>query len=630
MRLFAVWVWVMLGGALLPGLAFGAASPWFVTPRDQVRLISKSDMAVGGAVALALEYKIAPGWHIYWSNPGDAGLPPQISGNVSAGALAFPPPELLVQGPVTDYVLSGHVVLPFSATHVGSQVVINARWLVCADVCVPEQTRFVLHLTGGKSAQANLFTPPVIVPSPFAVSITPDGALRLRGLGPGQVSAARFFPAQAGMIKTDAPQRLGFDAAGMVLRLALAPHGLPPAGVLELTDPAGAMQALAVKPMVVTAPVHLPYVLLAFLGGLILNLMPCVFPVLAIKALAMARLGGARGHIRREALGYAGGVVASMLGLGLVMLGLRGLGVAAGWGFQFQSPWFVGLIALMFFAIGLSLLGVFAVQMPGVLRHVPAQGSFATGVLAVLTATPCTAPFMGGAMAAALGAPVFAALGIFLGLGLGLAAPVLVLAMAPGLAARLPRPGPWMIRLQRALGVPMLAACVWLGWVLYHQSGWPGVGWLAVGAAILAVAVSRPGWRVAALASLLVLPMLREAPGATLSLPGSAPYTAARLAALRAAGRPVFIDATAAWCVTCLVNEATTLATPPIQAAFKAHHVAVLVADWTDKNPQITALLAANGRSGVPLYLYYAPGAVVPVVLPQVLDDAVVAVALGR
>jgi len=302
------------------------------------------------------------------------------------------------------------------------------------------------------------------------------------------------------------------------------------------------------------------------------------------------------------------------------LLGLRAFGVAAGWGFQFQYPGFVAVIAWLIFALALNLAGVF--EFPAVLGRLPARHSFATGALAVAVATPCTAPFMGAAIAAALRAPVVMALGIFMALGLGLAAPFVVLAFVPGLARVLPRPGGWMLGLQRALSVPMAATFVWLGWVLERQAGMAGLAVLVAGAAVLVITLRRA--RVLALAVLLLVPLLHGQAGAALTLPGAEPYSAERLAALRAAGTPVFVDLTAAWCVTCLVNEASTLKNPGVQDAFAARHVAVLVGDWTQRNPGITALLAENHRDGVPLYLYYAPGAAGPVMLPQVLDPAVV------
>jgi cytochrome c biogenesis protein CcdA len=608
---------------LFPGLAFGAGSNVFSSPRDTVRMVSASNEAVAGKVTLGLQFKLAPGWHVYWSNPGDAGLTPAVApvGQEVFGKLRFPPPELFRQGGVVAYVLPSDVLLPFAARQVGREVTANASWLVCSDVCVPEHAQFSLALNGGVSAEAGLFGGSLIVPSPFPVRVTPDGVLSLNGVTRAQVASAWFFPADPGRVDNDAPQELGFSGGGVRLKLHLLAGAAGLRGVVELTDPSGQMQALEVAPEVVAAGAHVPFVLLAFLGGLVLNLMPCVFPVLAMKAVGFARMGGAEhGHIRREALGYTLGVVVAMLALAGVLLGLRAAGEEAGWGFQLQSPVVVALTGWLIFAVALNLAGVFEVALPGWVGRIPARHSVLSGALAVVVATPCTAPFMGAAVAAALNAPVVTALGIFLALGLGLAAPFLLLALLPRLAAMLPRPGLWMLWLQRVLAVPMLATFLWLGWVVFRQAGAAGVLLFGVGSVVLLLAVTRKKMRPLALASLLVLPFLHAQAGAKpLTLPGAEPYSAARLAVLRGEGRPVFVDLTAAWCVTCLVNEADTLNTASVRADFAAHRVALLVGDWTWKNPQITALLAANGRDGVPLYLYYAPGARAAVVLPQIL-----------
>ena len=622
------WLFLLL---LLPHLALAAASNVVASPRDTVRLISATNDAPGGTLRLALEFSLRPGWHIYWQNPGDAGFPPRPTAQppVVFGALEFPPPQFFAQGTVGAYVLSGHVVLPFMARNVvGGSVTAQAMWLVCADICVPEHAVFTLALPGGASAEAGLFPAPSIVPSPFAATLAPDGTLTVTGPGRTQVAAARFFPLAPGGIVNAAPQPLSFTPSGLVLHLTLDTPGRAMPGVLELTDPSGQMQALRLTPAPAPAPRHPPYWALALLGGLILNLMPCVFPVLAMKACGFARLGGAaHGHIRREALGYAAGVMLSMLALAGVLLGLRAAGVAAFWGFQFQSPVFVACAAWVVFAAGLSLAGLFHFAAPGFTRHMPARHSFFTGLLAVVLATPCTAPFMAPAVAAALALPPFAALEIFFALGLGLAAPVLLLAFIPQLAARLPRPGGWMLWLQRILALPMFGTFAWLGWVLFRQAGTDGLLILLAGAVFLLFVLRRqPAF---ALAVLALLPFLHAAPAAALTLPGAQPYSAARLAALRAAGRPVFIDLTASWCVTCLVNEHTTLLAPRVQAAFAARHVALLVGDWTNRDPAITALLERDHRAGVPLYLYYPPGQARGEILPQILSPHVVLGFLG-
>jgi thiol:disulfide interchange protein DsbD len=293
---------------LLPGMAFGAVSNIATTSRDSVSLVSETNSAPDGKITLALHFKLAPGWHIYWSNPGDAGLPPQITLDppAASGPFTYPPPEFLLQSGVAAYVLSGDLVLPFAATGVGSAVTVHANWLVCSDICVPEHATFMLALPGGASAEAGFFKGPQVAPSPFAARISPDGGLTVEGLGSAQVAAARFFPAMPGIIINNAPQHIEFTSENMVLRLKTAAQfnpAEPLQGVLELTDPSGAMQAVQITaapgPAAVITPLWV-WLALALLGGLILNLMPCVFPILAMKALSLCRLGDAhRTQIRR-------------------------------------------------------------------------------------------------------------------------------------------------------------------------------------------------------------------------------------------------------------------------------------------------------------------------------------------
>jgi thiol:disulfide interchange protein DsbD len=626
MRLFLVLLLLAV-----PTLAQAATSNIFASPRDTVALISASNTP--GTLTLALKFHLAKNWHIYWQNPGDAGLAPVLTPAAPTifGPITFPPPELFIQGEVGAYVLSNDVLLPFTAQNAGSRLAATANWLVCSDVCIPEHASFQLTLPGGPAPEAKLFpTAPQTQPSPFRSTITPGGLLSLTGPTQESVVAAHFFPLANGEIVNSALQRLSFTATGLTLQLAPLPGAPKVSGLLELTDKSGATSTLEVTPAPVAATPQTSFLLLAFLGGLILNLMPCVFPVLALKAAAIARLGQANDKIRAEIFGYTAGVLVAMLALAAILLALRAAGSQAGWGFQFQSPQFVAAIAWLIFALGLNLAGVFSISLPRFFREQNSHHSIATGILAVVLATPCTAPFMGAAIAAALVAPTPTALEIFCCLGLGMASPLLLLAFIPGLARLLPRPGRWMLWLNRLLAIPMLATFAWLAWVLTRQTGPTGFLVLIAGAALLLAVLSTKKFRPAALLLLFLFPLLRAAPAtAALTLPGAAPYTAARLTTLRAGKTPVFVDLTAAWCVTCLVNDTTTLKNPAVQAAFAAHHIATLVGDWTEPNPEISALLAANNRDGVPLYLYFAPGAD-PQILPQLLTPAIVESAIAR
>jgi DsbC/DsbD-like thiol-disulfide interchange protein/cytochrome c biogenesis protein CcdA len=621
---------------LIPCLAFGATSNLATTKRDTVALISQTNTPQNGAINLALKFHLAPGWHIYWQNPGDAGLAPQLTlATGIAGPFAYPAPPPHQQGPGAAYVLSGDVLLPFAATHLtGNTIEADAQWLICSDICIPEHAHFTLLLTGGPSAQAAAFpATPAIIPSPFPATIAPDGTLTLTGPTAATIATAHFFPESNGEIINRAPQSLTFTPAGLALKLPTTPGftaKTPLPGIIELTDKSGVAESLALtpKPGAIATQVATPLIailILAFLGGLTLNLMPCVFPILAMKALSIIRLGGhAAPKIRAESFAYTAGILTAMLLLSLTLLGLREAGIEAGWGFQFQSPIFVALIAWLIFCAGLSLAGVFEITgLTNLGARLAERHSFFTGLLAVVVATPCTAPFMGAAIAAALAAPPITALAIFLTLGLGLAAPFLLLAIIPGFAQILPRPGGWMILLQRALTIPMFATFAWLVWVEKFQTGFLGVALLVLGAAALALAAAKPRLRPLALASLLILPFLRPAAGPTLTLPNAEPFTPTRLATLQSAKSPVLVDMTAAWCVTCLVNDRTTLQSPQVQAALKSHHVQILVGDWTNRDPDITAYLAQNHRAGVPLYVYISPTGAAQT-LPQILTPGIV------
>jgi thiol:disulfide interchange protein len=383
----------------------------------------------------------------------------------------------------------------------------------------------------------------------------------------------------------------------------------------------------------------------AILGGLLLNIMPCVFPILSLKALSLAKAGGDEGPARREAFAYTTGVILTCLALGGALLALRAGGASVGWAFQLQDPRSILLLLLLVGAITLNLAGLY--ELPAVsggsqlAERGGTGGAFWTGALAAFVATPCTGPFMGAALGAALVLPTSAALAIFAGLGLGLALPFLLLGLVPALRRMLPKPGPWMQRLRHILAIPMALTAVALAWVLHRQAGLQGL-MLGLGALlVLALClwlIGRRQERGAArlwpwlapslLAAALALIVLPVGVASTVSSEGAVlraePFSEARLDALQAERRPVFVYFTADWCVTCKVNEKAVLDTAGVERAFKRANVAVLVGDWTDGDPAITRFLEKHGRSGVPLYLYYSPGQPVQV-LPQLLTSGMVA-----
>ncbi len=657
--------------ALLALLAAGPAaaseSAAVTNARGTATLVSESDSIVADKpFRIGLHLKLVPGWHTYWSNPGDAGAAPTLEvAGAKAGPIQYPAPELLHEGPFTSFAYTGEVLLPVTATaDKAAAITAHATWLVCATVCVPEDATFHLDLpvgTGAAGAQAALFqAADARVPraSPFAAHVTPGGVLWLDAPHLS-LRTAQFFPAEAGVIEQGAKQVLHVSAERV--SLALRPVKTPMtslAGVLVLTDTGGQTEALTVAATGgalpqdrVAGPGLLEALVLAFAGGLILNLMPCVLPILAIKALSLARLSGvARAHVRREAAFYTLGVVAAFCAIGGLTLAARAAGGAAGWGVQFQSAVFTTATGWLLFAIGLNLSGVFLVggQMAGAGQRLASRGSFFTGLLAVVVATPCTAPFMGAALAAALAMPAVEGMAIFVALGLGLAAPYAALALSPATARLLPKPGAWMDTLKHLLAFPMYAAALWMVWVASQQTDQTGLAAIFASFLLVAFAAWAYGFgqtrerpvvlNLAALASAagglallaavaLAAPAAQAAQG--VAADGSEPFSAGRLASLRAEHRPVLVDMSAAWCVTCLVNERVALAPQAVRDAFAAHHVAYLKGDWTRRDAGITAFLQQYDRAGVPLYVFY-PAAGEPEVLPQILTAGLVLDRVGK
>ena len=675
MRLLLRVVLSLLGWLALLPAAWALESAPVRTARTTATLVSETDSLEPGKPArIALRLRMAPGWHTYWKNPGDAGAPPEINLTLPAGATAGPidwsTPARMPEGPLMTYGYAGDVLLPITISpgaDGGLRVTAEATWLVCKDICVPEEGTFSLDLPEGParpSAEAPLFAAhdrSVPRPSPWAARIAPDGALRLEGdgLGPATVQEAWFIPDAPNVILNEAPQTLTVDQGGFTLGLALArplaaDQGVT--GIVSIRDRAGQQADVAVRavpgPPIAAPAEAMPLAQIlgfAFLGGLILNLMPCVFPVLAMKAMALAR-GASTGHVRAHALSYTLGVLTTFAGLGAALLAARSAGAAAGWGFQFQSPAFVAGMAWLLFAVGLNLSGVFQVggSVAGAGSALAGRGghagSFFTGLLAVLVATPCTAPFMGVAIAAGLAAPAWVTLSVFLAMGLGLAAPYIALAALPGLGRFAPRPGAWMDVLKQVLAFPMYGASVWLLWVISQSAGPDGVlatatGFVLVGFAAWALGLSQGGAQgqqgfgrrlaqatmvLALLATIGLLAGIATAPDVPRSAAAEDAWSAERLDALRQEGRPVFVNMTAAWCVTCLVNERVALRTDAVRAAFASQGITYLKGDWTRQDPAITAYLRRYNRDGVPLYVFYPPGGRPPVLLPQILTEGTV------
>ena len=630
------------------------------SPRAVATIVTDTDSLQSGTpFRIALRLRMVQGWHTYWKNPGDAGVAPELSvqGVKSQSAIDWPTPSRVAEGSVMTYAYTGEVLLPITVTAFASKLAAHAEWLVCRDICVPETGDFNLDLplgTAGPSAQAALFaahdrtTPRA---APWAARISPDGTLFVQGpeLTAATVTDAWFIPDQPGWIQDDAAQPLSVRTGGFALALKPAKDFDPAhdlAGVLSVRDRAGLQTDVFVdaRPGPPLSPAMPPLgqiLVFAFLGGLILNLMPCVFPILAMKAVALGRHAG-RGHA--HAIAYTAGVLVTFVALAMILLAARAAGTAAGWGFQFSSPVFVAAMTWLLFAVGLNLSGVFQIGagLAGTGSSLAGRngtiGSFFTGLLAVLVATPCTAPFMGVAVAAGLGAPPAVTVLVFTMMGLGLAAPYVVLASIPGLARLMPRPGQWLEVLKQALAFPMYGAAAWLLWVASQEAGPAGVLATAAGLVLVAFAAwvfgisqaaaaqprrfGQAAAAVAVLAALAMLSSITTEPLGAKADDSAEAFTPDRLASLRAQGRPVFVNMTAAWCVTCLVNERVALRAAAVEKAFAAEDVAYLRGDWTRQDPAITAFLRQNGRDGVPLYVFFPSGGGPAQVLPQILTES--------
>jgi thiol:disulfide interchange protein/DsbC/DsbD-like thiol-disulfide interchange protein len=639
--------------------------------------------AAGQTVTLAILMRPEKGWHGYWENPGDAGAGMRVDwatpNDVRIGAFRYPVPERLVIAGLMnhvyehDYAVLLDVMLPAGLAK-GTVVPIRgtAQWLACTDsICVPEQGEISATLTIGDGAvtatdrsrfdgyRAKLPRPldqralyavngdriSIAVPYPAAAPVGQPWFFAL--------SKQRILYAQPQVVRRTGDMlvietRMPQDAVtsgeidGIVAvsdRVALQIEAV------RGTVPAGGQFIGAIGDGAQGGAVGWKGVLLAlagaFLGGLILNIMPCVFPILSLKAISLAKAGGEERKVRREAIAYTLGILLTCLILGALMLAIRAGGTQVGWAFQLQDPRVIALLLLLMVAITLNLLGAFEIGTIGMGQEKAGQGGFSgafwTGALAAFVATPCTGPFMGAAMGAALVLPWPLALTVFAGLGLGLASPFIAIAWVPALRRLMPRPGNWMTTFRRIMAVPMGLTALGLLWLLSRQLGPGGIALgvaLVVVASLLLVLLGRRqrngvGMNSALGGLALILlgtaavaapPFVRSDKVASGEGLLGEPFSEAKLAALRGAKKPVFLYFTADWCLTCKVNEANAIDTDAVKDAFRKGGMQVLVGDWTNADPAISRFLEANGRSGVPLYLYYAPGAAQPAVLPQVLS----------
>ncbi|MDP2227220.1 MAG: thioredoxin family protein [Moraxellaceae bacterium] len=643
------------------------------------RFVASETVIVPGRVlrvGLLLEHD--PHWHTYWKNSGDSGAATRLDFALPAGFVAgdirWPVPERLPTGDLINFGYSQRQLLPVmiqvpSALEASeATLTLKADWLVCQEECIPGEATYELTLpVAGHStpdprwaedfARAEAAQPKSAKAMTASYTIA-DGLLHLHlsGALPADIAERWLLPETPQIVSNSAMPEWHQHASGWVATLPLSDyyHAMPTRFPLLLAGPKDAFRLVAL-PTTVTdntaapAPIQaaslLIAVVLALLGGLVLNLMPCVFPVLSFKALGALQHADDRQALRRHGFFYTAGVILSFLVLAGVLLALRHAGEQIGWGFQLQEPRFVAALALLMFVMAMSFAGLLELGagLAGIGQRLTEgagdRSAFFSGVLACAVASPCTAPFMGTALGYAMVQPAPAALLVFAALGLGLAMPMLLLGLVPALARRLPRPGAWMLTFRQLLAFPLLLTVVWLLWVYGEQTSALNMAWLLAAMVLVAFGL---WWRqqssLAWVGLLLVLagvaaPLLSPDAAIKDSRPAvqeqAEAWSEARLAALRMQGRPILVNMTAAWCITCLANERSTLATSEIQQALQRSGVAYLKGDWTRRDPAITRYLQQFGRNGVPLYVLY-PASSEPRLLPQILTPALVKAALAE
>ena len=638
---------------------------------DHVTLDVSLESAVkpGSTAWVAIRQIIAPGWHTYWRNPGDAGLATSLSWTLPSGMAAgnplWPAPDKFVSGPVVDFGYENEVTLlvPLTTEAVSksaASALVKVFLLECAQMCIPEQATLTLDLRQASGTPEVFAKARAALPRPFGgiarVSVTAAAltvSLKDPLLANARPETVRIFPATMNAVNYDVPATISLKGDTLTWQSAKSEHTKTFKTfslVLETADSesfgvtATVQQAVAQVTEQSSGDLTLvAAALMAFVGGLILNLMPCVLPILSMKALAFARSGGVARTLRRDGIAYFAGVLATFSAIAAILVLLKSGGAAIGWGFQLQSPFIVFGLALLMTALGLNLLGLFELPLRltgvgnGLAQATGVQGAFFTGMLAVVVASPCTAPFMGAALSYALTQSAISTIVVFLALGTGFALPFTALAFTPGFIRLLPKPGPWMGRVREFLAFPMFITAIWLTWVLGQQVGPTGVAVaLTVGLSIVFLFWLAPllGRRLRIAVTIGGLLALGALSLDLLTAPGNdtwSPWSAAAVADARRNGQPVLVDFSAAWCVTCLVNEHIALNDAQVIKSLEQHKVLKLKADWTEYNSAITEELSRHGRSGVPLYLLYpARSQGTAIVMPQILTAALILKALDK
>ncbi len=670
---------VLLLGCLAPVTASAQTDS---DPITQTELITSSAMlAPGESGWLGLRMRFRDDWHSYWQNPGDSGIPTTIAWDapsyVTIGPIHWPVPERVDFSGLVNFGYHHEVILlaPISVAEDAPKeaftVHAKANWLVCKDICIPEGSEHRIelnapHASSSAKDSADIQTTLKQLPAPYKGEMhfqyndrTVEAVIALPDTK--RIRSAHFYPITPGIIENaPLPMWEQYDGAlHFTLQRGSGTMGETMQAVVHATFADGSVFIWHVALPHQSAPLptadkagasltFIQAIIMALIGGLILNAMPCVLPILALKVLAISKKAEhAPAAVRIQGLAYTLGVLVSFAALAAILIAIQQAGTAVGWGFQLQSPVFVAVLVYILFLVGLNLSGAFTLPslMGNVGNRITQQdnlvGSFMTGVLAAIVATPCTAPFMAPAIGVALAQPPVLALLIFLSLGLGLALPYLLISFVPALRGWLPKPGAWMERFKQLLAFPMYAAAAWLLWVLSLQAGDLALAWALAGLIFIGFIV----WWIVATQSrftvlLLILALFAGLTFSVLQLPNEPaarsatadamyePFSMDTLEQYRAEGKPVFVNATAAWCITCKVNERVALNRESTQQIFDAMGVTLLKADWTSQDEEITTFLASFERNGVPLYVYYPADGGSPQVLPQLLTPEIVREAL--
>jgi DsbC/DsbD-like thiol-disulfide interchange protein/cytochrome c biogenesis protein CcdA len=594
-----------------------------------VQLVSEQNAVLaGGTFWVAIDLKMDESWHVYWQNPGDSGLAPKVKwhlpAGIKAGDIQWPYPHRLNVGPLTSYGYEDEVLLlvPVSLDAKlpsTKNVDLHAHldWLACQDICIPGRAELSLSLPVATTNAAitvnhykNIFDQtrqdlPQIIPSVMSQAVLDNNQWHLGIQAPDRAQGEIvFYPFRDDVIEHAAPELSRMTSDGVEITLTKshifqgAISSLDGIAVNSAGwDINGKIKAIIIQAPLKIAEARIPFLLaclFALIGGLVLNLMPCVLPVLSIKVLHLVERHPDKKIAFSHSLAYALGILVSIWSLGLLLAVLKTAGQFAGWGFQFQSPVFVVIVALILFVSALNLFGVFEFSMPAIAGLPKAQAgyqaSFISGVITTIVASPCTAPFMGTALTIAISQPNIVGFGIFTSLGLGLALPFVLLSAFPVLLSFVPKPGLWMIRLKQVLGIVLLACVVWMVWVFGIETGMGDF--------------------------LKFLKPTNEIQWQN--------FSASAISKARQSGHAVFLDFTAAWCINCQVNDRLVLQNPEVVRAFKDQGIIAFKGDWTKYDPAITQALASFGRDSIPVYVYYPPGSNSPVILPQLITPKII------